>query len=567
MKASETTLRNLLEGTKQFQIPLFQRPYSWKKERWETLWLDLMSLYNEEVQGCYFLGSIVTQAIAGTADGISPFLVIDGQQRLTTLTILLAVLRNHLQKVDSEMAQEVSELYLINKFKKNDERYKVIPTQDDREVYKSIIDSLSLKSKEIQKSGNIYDTYKFFETKFKKPDPNEQISIDYAKFKNILLEKLVLVNITSDDGDNPYLIFESLNNKGEDLTQADLVRNYIFMNLPPEDRDEIYQQTWLLCQKSFKENLNDKDYSEQLTTAFWFYLRKDGESINQKEVYKTIKKRIDNSSKTTKSELNNLIQYAGYYQRFNFPDREQNPDLKQGFERLKRLDFSTCQIFLLNIYDRYEAGHLSLEQFKIILNYLESYFIRRWVVGESTRALGKFFDGLYTKVKDKNSENLVIGLREVLLHDDKTPVFPNDESFKESLINKPVYTKKLSDRIKLLLERIEESLTKEVVKFDNLTDEHIMPQTLRKSDQKWETMLGTNYKNLHKKWLHTLGNLTLTANNRELSNKPFEDKLKILQESNLSLNHYFRNINIWNEEAIESRAKELADIALKIWHR
>jgi uncharacterized protein with ParB-like and HNH nuclease domain len=566
MKASETTLRSLLEGTKQFQIPLFQRPYSWEKENWEALWTDLISLYTGEVEGCYFLGPIVTQAVAGTADGISPFIVIDGQQRLTTLTIILAVLRNLLNNSDPEIAQEVSELYLINKFKKNDDYYKVLPTQDDREVYKSLIKSV--KVKDIKKSGNIYETYKFFDNKFKKPDPDEEILMDYAKFKVILLERLVLVNITSDDGDNPYLIFESLNNKGKALTQADLVRNYIFMQLPREEQDEVYQQEWLPCQEKFKENLKHKDYSDELTTAFWFYLRKDGFSINQKEVYKTIKKRIDDSPQNIKAELKNLIQFAGYYQRFNFPEQEKNTTLRRRFERLKRLDFSTCQMFLLNIYDCYKNESLSLDKFEAILNYLESYFIRRWVVGESTRALSKFFDGLYKKVKENNSEDLVIGLRDVLLSThDKTPVFPDDESFKQGLINKPLYKTNMSDRVKLMLERIEGYLTKELVDFGNLTDEHIMPQNFRKEKKEWEIMLGDHHKNVHKKWLHTLGNLTLTAKNPELSNKPFEEKVKILRESNLSLNHYFRNIDIWNEDAIQKRAESLANIAIKIWVR
>lgn len=145
MKASETSLRNLLEGGKQFQIPLFQRPYSWKKDNWETLWEDLMSLYTGAIKGSYFLGPIVTQSVPGTADGISPFIVIDGQQRLTTLTIILAVLRNHLKKPDSSMAQEIEELYLLNKFKKDDNCYKLLPTQDDRDVYKSIIKSKKAK--------------------------------------------------------------------------------------------------------------------------------------------------------------------------------------------------------------------------------------------------------------------------------------------------------------------------------------------------------------------------------------------------------------------------------------
>ncbi|HEY9602809.1 MAG TPA: DUF262 domain-containing protein, partial [Allocoleopsis sp.] len=398
MKAAETSLRNLLEGTKQFQIPLFQRPYSWKKENWEALWEDLMSLYKDEVKGFYFLGPIVTQSAPGTAEGISPYIVIDGQQRLTTLTILLAVLRNSLKKSDPSMAQEVDELYLINKFKKDDDIYKVLPTQDDREVYKSIIQSKKLK--DIKKEGQIYDAYSFFDKKLKKPDPEEEIILDYGKFKAIVLERLLLVNITSDESDNPYLIFESLNNKGEELTQADLVRNYIFMKLPPEERDEVYTSEWLPLQEKFKLNVENKGYADELTNAIWFYLRKDGEAINQKEVYKQIKKIFDSSKNGVQLELKRLIRFTDYYQRLKFDSEEPEPKLRRWFQRLLRLDFTTCHIFLLNIYQEYEEGRLSLEDFEKILQYLESYFVRRWLAGVSTRALGNVFNNLYNQVKE-----------------------------------------------------------------------------------------------------------------------------------------------------------------------
>lgn len=568
MKASETSLRNLLEGGKQFQIPLFQRPYSWKKENWETLWEDLMSLYTGAIQGSYFLGPIVTQSVPGTADGISPFIVIDGQQRLTTLTIVLAVLRNYLKKPDSKMAQEVEELYLLNKFKKDDDCYKLLPTQDDCDVYKNIIQSK--KAKDIKKEGRIYEAYKFFDAKFKKPNPEEDFELNYTKFKTILLEKLSLVNITTDDHDNPYLIFESLNNKGEELTQADLVRNYIFMKLPVEERDEIYNAQWLPLQESFKKNLNHKEYAGELTKAFWFYLRKDGIDINEKEVYKTIKKRFDNLSYTDefKSELKNLIKFSNYYLCLNFNDEEPELKLKQRFERLRRLDFTTCHIFLLNIYHQYEEKKLSLEAFEKILCCLESYFIRRWFADISTRSLGIVFNNLYNQVVKKDPDNLVNGLRTVLINFDKNQRHPDDSEFRQALVNKSLYSSKGSnDRVKLILESIEASLSKERVDPESLNIEHIMPQSLNKE---WKAMLRENYANVHKKWLHTLGNLTLTGYNSELSNKPFEEKSAHLQKnSNLALNKYYqqKKVNIWDEEAIKNRAEYLADIAIKIWLR
>jgi uncharacterized protein with ParB-like and HNH nuclease domain len=566
MKASETTLRNLLEGTKQFQIPLFQRPYSWKKDNWETLWQDLMSLYNDEVKGSYFLGPIVTQAGSGTADGISPFIVIDGQQRLSTLTIILAALRNYLKKTDRDMAQEVEELYLINKFKKNDDIYKVLPTQDDREVYKSIIQSK--QTKDIKKEGQIYEAYKFFDGKFKKPDLEDDLSLDYIKFKTIMLESIVLVNITSDEADNPYLIFESLNNKGEELSQADLVRNYIFMKLPAEEQENIYKSTWLPLQESFRKNiLPNKEYADELTNAFWFYLRKDGAAVSEKAVYQTLKKHIETSDKNIKHELDTLIQFSNYYQRLKFFHEEPEAKLQRWFERLMRLDFTTCHIFLLNIYHEYEEGKISLEDFETILKYLESYFVRRWLTGVSTRVLGNVFNNLYKQVKGKRPDDVVCGLHEVLTGFEGSQIWPNNDSFRQAIINEHLYKSSgTNDRVKLLLESIEEYLTKERVGFDNISIEHIMPQKspLRKE---WQQMLGASYGNIHKKWLHTLGNLTLTGYNPELSNKPFEEKLLVFKSSNLTLNQYFRDIEIWNEEAIKNRAEYLADMATKIWPR
>jgi hypothetical protein len=231
-----------------------------------------------------------------------------------------------------------------------------------------------------------------------------------------------------------------------------------------------------------------------------------------------------------------------------------------------RLDFTTCYIFLLSIYHEYEEERLFIEKFEEILRYLESYFVRRLFAKISTKTLGTVFNNLYSEVKKENSTDLVDGLRKVLNSYDKTKVWPNNDAFRQGIINESVYTKSLNDRTKLILESLEASLTKEKVKPDILTIEHIMPQTLT---EEWKTMLGVNHATAQKKWLHTLGNLTLTGYNSELSNKPFEDKLSRLKDSNVTLNQYFRKaeLEVWNEEAIKSRAEYLADIAIKVWPR
>ncbi|MCA2691363.1 MULTISPECIES: DUF262 domain-containing HNH endonuclease family protein [unclassified Microcystis] len=572
MKASETSLRNLLEGTKQFQIPLFQRPYSWDKSKWETLWEDLMSLYDKE-QEPHFLGSIVTQSIPGTAEGISPYVVIDGQQRLTTLAIIIAALRNYLQeKNHTELAEELYEYYLINKFKKDDDFYKILPTQGDREAYKSII-----KNQNSREFDNkiIYKAYQYFKERLKKKNFAEG---EHKLFKNILLERLILVNITSDSEENPYLIFESLNTKGQELTQADLVRNYVFMKLPSEQREDIYKQKWQPLEASFKRLATtepikkEEKYAELLTNSFWFYLRKDGESISQKEVYKEIKKRLDknaeNNSFNIKDKLDELINFAEYYQCLVFPQESENKDeLKDRFIRLNRLDFGTCHIFLLNIYKDFQDKHLSIQDFLQIVDCLESYFIRRSFVNKSTRILGKIFENLYKEIKQQsNSNNTLFNLKKVLRNYQGEKSWPSDDEFREGLIKKDIYGKnaKTNDRVKLILETIERRMTKEMVDTDNLTIEHIMPQKLTAH---WQDMLGDNHEQIHKTWLHTLGNLTLTADNSGLSNKPFSDKVILFKDSNVSLNKYFSDKNVWNKEEIEKRANYLADLAIEIWSR
>lgn len=378
----------------------------------------------------------------------------------------------------------------------------------------------------------------------------------------------MLVNITSDDKDNPYLIFESLNNKGQELTQADLVRNYIFMQLPPDRQEDLYREEWLPLQEQFKNNACQKGYVEQLTNAFWFHLRKDGKSINQKEVYKKIKEQFDKSEIGVQHELKSLIKSAKYYQRFNFKNQENIPKLNCYFQRFLRLDFTTCQIFLLNVYQEFEQKKLSLEDFEKILQYLESYFVRRWLAGVPTRSLGNVFNKLYNQVKANNPHDLVSGLREVLLSFTGNQVWSDDDSFRHGIINQAVYTKTSNDRVKLFLERIEESLSgKELVNFQNLSIEHIMPQNLTED---WQIMLEENYDSIHKKWLHTLGNLTLTGYNSELSNRSFEEKLsQIGNFSNITLNKYYlqKQVEIWNEEAIKNRAEYLANIAVKVWSR
>ncbi len=562
MKASETSLRNLLEGTKQFQIPLFQRSYSWKKENWQMLWDDLMMIYKEEENNDpFFMGSIVTQATSGTADGISPFIVIDGQQRLTTLTILLASIRNSLE-YDSALKAEIYDMHLINKYKQNDNYYKLLPTQSDRDCYMKIIDLKNINT--ISNDEKILEVFNFFNKHLKKIGKEEQY---FRILKNIILERLFFVNITSEKEDNPYLIFESLNYKGQDLTQSDLVINYIFMQLDSDKREEVYRQTWLSVQEEFlnKFENNQEKVAEELTNPLWFYLRKDGKSILQRDIYKAFQysfKKDDQDS--VELELKKVIKFLRYYLKLSFSELDL-PEVSPFLKRFKILDFKVVYVFLLNVYDDYENQKISKDELILIFKYLESYFVRRWIVDISTRSLPSVFNKLYSQVEQSDGETFVMRLYKVLNNFPDNSRWPKNEEFIKSIRERAIYKKKNTERIKLFLLSLERFLTKEKIPEKNLTIEHIMPQTIT---QEWQRMLGTQ-KGQQNKYLHRLGNLTLTAYNPELSNKEFSKKREYFDSSNVSLNQYFRQNNItkWDLDAIDKRSEYIADLAIQVWIR
>ncbi|MFM6207776.1 DUF1524 domain-containing protein, partial [Planktothrix sp.] len=388
-----------------------------------------------------------------------------------------------------KLAGELYDKILTNQYKEGEEFYKVLPTKEDSGNYQNIIIKLEKDRTVVEKKGRIYEAYEFFKKQLKEPIFEEELALDLAKFKTVILERLLLVNITSDEQDNPYLIFESLNYKGQELSQADLVRNYIFMRLPHERREEIYREKWLPLQEEFKANMAQKEYANELTNSFWFYLRKDGEPVSEKEVYKAIKNRFDTTHNEIEFKLEELVQFANYYQRLKFYNKEPEVKLRRWFERLVCLDFTTCHIFLLNVYHEYEQKKLSLQEFETILRYLESYFVRRWFAEISTRSLGTVFNNLYREVKTANPNDLVDGLRTVLIGYEKTKIWPSDEEFREKFVTKPVYSSTNINRVKFILASLADSLSKEKVDPQNLTIEHIMPQKL---NPQWKAMLEQN---------------------------------------------------------------------------
>lgn len=542
MKASETKLQQIIEGAKQYLVPLFQRPYSWDKVQWEALWSDIVELYTMDAPHPHFMGSIVTMPTQAVPEGVSKFLLIDGQQRLTTIFIVLSALRDRAKELELKLAEEINHTLLVNPFKEGSDYYKLEPTElkSDREAFHHII---NLES-HISGSG-ISECYLFFKKRIIQSD------LELQKIKKVICNNLSLVSIVLDLDDNPYLVFESLNAKGMPLTQADLIRNYLFMRIDISNQKSVYTDYWQPMQEMLKNNLTD---------FFRHYLNKSGFDIKQSEIYFATKDRINKSDAL--SYLKDLYIFAEYYARLLEPKREQNENVRKYLDHLKRLDIATVYPFILNCYHDWVQSRIAEEEFISVLQIIENFLIRRFICNVQTRGLNRIFALLYSEVSKRSSlasDDFIKRLKLSL----QSRNYPKDAEFKARLMDVKLYGGNRSEKTKLILESIEESFKhKEKVFFGELSIEHIMPQTL---SEWWREHLGEDWAITYELYLHSLGNLTLTAYNPELSNNDFIQKKNHYNNSHLELNKYFHKKEFWRREDIEERAEYLADRALQIW--
>lgn len=541
MHAKETKLQDIIEGTKQYVVPLFQRTYSWDKKEWEILWNDLCELCEAENPKNHFIGSIVNLPTISVPEGVSKYLLIDGQQRLTTVFIVLTLLKDKsLEDGNKEFAEEINNTLLVNPYKKDMDYFKLIPTQVDREAYRNLINR---DNEQNAIENQITRAYRFFEKKLK------QSNLDIQKLKKMITSYLSIVSIVLDPDDNPHLVFESLNAKGRALTQADLIRNYFFMRIHVEQQEKIYDEYW----KPMQDLLG-----EQLTEYIRHYLMKSGTIVKKDDVYYSLKEKVtkDNAIDC----LTDLLKFARYYERLLFPDSESDLDIRKYLKRLNRIEVTTAYPLLLNFYNDFSEGKLTNVQFLEILKIIENYLIRRFVCNIPTNQLNKIFPIVYTQLVKSNSNNYVEDFKNIL----QSKGYPKDIEFKTRFKEAKLYgSGDRAFKTKLILETIEEFYGhKESVPFDELTIEHIMPQTL---SEWWQNYLGEEWENIHELYLHSIGNLTLTAYNMELSNDDFPTKKELYKNSHLELNKYFNSVEKWDKTEIENRSEFLAEITLKIW--
>ncbi len=543
MKAREATLLEFFEQnqTNQFVIPIYQRLYSWKKEQCEQLWDDIIKIGGNDKMNGHFIGSILYVLDGNTPS--SPLLIIDGQQRLTTITLLFIALRD---RSSDEAKRKKMESYLINSDKDGDKKFRLILSDPDKDTLLSLIDKDRRKPSE--PSSKIMENFKLFEEWIRKnTDKLETI------FKG--LEKLMIVWIAlKKEKDDPQLIFESMNSKGIELTQADLIRNYIVMETEVKKQEDFYNQYWRAMEEDFKQN-------ETLFNRFvrHYLTIKTGEIPNIKKVYEAFKHYQQERGIETEALLQDLQKYCEYFCRIVFK-KEADKDLNKALSFLVDLERDVIYPLLLELYSDYSDGVLSKQDFIPIIALIESYICRRAVCGPGSKGLNKIF-AFFTKKIDK--DQYLESIKAHFLSLEKTTgKFPKDSEFKNLFITIDFYNIKEK---KYFFERLENFNTKEPVNTQECTIEHIMPKKLT---EEWERDLGENFQAIHDKYLHTIGNLTLIGYNQEYSNNSFQEKRdmeKGFKQSPLRLNQSLKNLESFGEEEIEKRANDLADFALKIW--
>ena len=548
MEASPARAIQYFNGEKQNLIPLFQRPYSWKPSNWQTLWDDIMVQYDPDNTSSHFMGAIVSVPAKSVPVGVSKFLIIDGQQRLTTISLLLCALRD---SVDENSAARVHEVYLINKFRDPEDTLKFTPTQVDRESYLSIV----MKQPMSSDASLLIRAYQFFKEKLLNGLDSNGDKVVPAKVLTTIEHALQVVMINLGEADDPYLIFESLNFKGEPLTQADLVRNYILMQFRHSvsdggEQERVFKQYWRPLENQM---------GSQLTDFLRYYAMRHGDNIYLGGIYAATKaqfRKLDTSD-MVEHELDSMQKFGSHYAKILKPELESRKLISSRLRNLRSIEVATSYPLLLRLMDSNEVGDLTDMDLEKCLGLVESFVVRRAVCGVPTNNLNKLF---LQWSKSFPNQDHVSWLQTSMSAGGGGRRFPSDLEFSEAYRKQPQYGR---GPTRFILVRLEQSFNhKEPVDFSACTIEHILPQTLT---SEWKSELGSDYQNVYDTLIHTLGNLTLTAYNTELGNIPFLDKKIKLENTHIELNKWIIKQDTWNSTKILERADLLLAMANDIW--
>lgn len=581
MKANPYNISKVFSsgGAVHYVLPYFQRQYSWEEKNWDDFLEDVFEActsFKQNQKTEHFLGSIVVIP-DGTVNGnISCLKLVDGQQRLTTISILLCVLRDLAKKHGSKLARKINR-FLTNEDEEGDAFLKLVPTEKygDKKAYRNLLDS---QEREPELESLIPKAYGFFYDCLDEIIHNsENSSLNQGAFDietafNLITTSFHVVFIELNRDESPYKIFESLNAKGVDLTQADLVRNYIAMRLPVSSQKEAFEKFWKPIEDKLQEKrIVGRSGIGELTAFLRHYLAmQSGTLCREESIYERFRERCEQLNDDLFSkELELLKKFARYYNNLLRPrQNEHNADICHALQRLACLEHSTAYPFLLSAYDALAQSEISVEQFLEILQILENYLVRRFISGEQSNYQNKMFPVLWRDVCGRMSsfESLGTALKNCL----SEKQYPDDQKVLEAIKTRKIYQSGHRERIGLILETVNRYLSSGTDGFTVLENkpsiEHILPQNPK---EEWKKDLGEEFDETYKKYLHTLGNLTLVTGkwNTERSNLPFRVKQPHLASHALRLNsvYFSRQIHQWNENAISDRADFLGQSFLKIW--
>jgi len=547
MKAVDRSLSMVLHSGDQYVVPAFQRYYSWDKINWEKLWDDLMELYSDEPTKTHFMGSLVCMPAQHLPGVVTAYHLIDGQQRLVTLTLLLCAIRDLSSETGgNELAEEINENFLVHKHKTGQEHFKVYTRLRDRDAYSAIIENSELSS-HVKETG-MFGAYEYFRRQIS-AGLDDGRSFDLRGLFTTSTDRLgfVLINL---EGDSPFKIFKSLNSTGVPLEESDLIRNYVFMQVTPNTMDAFDDVHWRPLEKMFEVNgtMNSILFSNFLRD----FLMTGGVYVRKDETADTFESAFPAKGFDSEALVKKLIWFAQLHSFISGRSIHVSDRVEKSLRGLRELDVGTASPLVLLLLDSATRGNMTDEELIRNMEGIRGFVLRRYVCGESSRAYGRWFSSACSEFSAGGMDRVLKFL--------KDKKWPDDAKFSDALLKYDLYS---SDYCHAVLRALEDAIPhKERADVGKAQAEHVMPRTL---SEEWMAMLGPDHERIHRQWKDTIGNLTLTSYNPELGNRQFSEKKGIYADSGIQLNKYFSDKDRWTELEIEARGKLLTSSATRIF--
>ena len=568
MDARADSLRGRIELVPQFRVPCYQRPYSWETEECKELWDDILESGKRSGGGRakHFLGCLICIKENDEDEWEQPVLIIDGQQRITTMLLLFEALARSIENEEKDFgAITVPSLrkLIFNDSGRSDDRLRIRLSGDDQKVFADLMNQIDCSN---DKQSNIVENFNFFTDQIK-----ELSQEDVNYFSKGLAGLRVVAILLSHTDDDPQYVFESMNSKGKDLSVTDLARNYLLMKLTPQKQEIFHKKYWLQIANNLK--CKEEDFTEQFLRDYLICQKGEGVGKSTKRIYEQFKKRHEKSELKIEEFLQELLIYSDFYSRIVCPGKEDNEELASAFDNWRGFSKEAQMPLMLTLYASFKNGCFNCQEFMQIVRMIGSYVFRRWACSMPPNARNAVFLELIAKINKGEFDNnhYFHGLSEFLRSpgEDSKKRFPGDDEFIEHLVGIDIYVK--GGNCWYVLSMLEkQGYGKEGIDLCPLTIEHIMPQKLT---PEWKDSLGLDddkCKEMHASHVHKLGNLTLTGYNPELSNMLFLEKRDYeeggFKSSPAWLNKELGQLEVWNQEEIEKRGKALAEIAAKkVW--